>query len=259
MEYLSLLQEWLEHSRLYQEFLIHLPAPLNNIYFDLLAFFILCIWFLQWIFGSIAMIRRRKKIRKRRNDLQKAQEQAELEAVFREREMRQKQEQLDRQMKLLQMYLMFQYMPKKQYQQNENYRQIEEILRNRLTAANHNKVTNMSTSAIEQQNIYYLPEFEATEPSQNEFERLMAILGADESIKEELLSRQLAQEQMAEKNQQELDRKLKTDISWNEAEIQENVIDSERQRELERRKAMAVKLALKEQKRAERKKRGIFK
>ena len=57
---------------------------------------------------------------------------------------------------------------------------------------------------------------------------------------------------MAEQNYRELDRKMKTETVSEEV-IEEQQIDSEKQKEIERRKAMAVKLALKEQKRAERK------
>lgn len=57
---------------------------------------------------------------------------------------------------------------------------------------------------------------------------------------------------MAEQNYRELDRKMKTEAVSEEV-IEEQQIDPEKQKEIERRKAMAVKLALKEQKRAERK------
>lgn len=260
MEYLFLCQEWLKNSEIYQEFLIHLPEPLNNVYFDLLVFIVLIIWFLQWIFEGILRIRQRRSIKKRRKDLQKAQEDAEMQALQREKEMRQRQERMDKQMKFLQMYLMLQYMPKQSYQQTQVQKRIEEILRNRLTTVDIQKIqTETTMSAFDKDSLYYLPEFEQCDENiKNEFERLMELIGNDEIMQKELQNRKLEQEKIAEHNQRELDKKLKWTVDCHNTS-KETIIYLERQKELERRKAKAVKLALKEQKRAEKKKWRFWK
>ena len=221
MEVLLKWQEWLEHSKLYTEFLVHLPAPLNNVYFDLIILIILCVMVLQWILDALAMRKRYKKIRKRQKKIQEAQEYADMESLYRDREAKHRQEQMERQMKAIQMYLMLQYMPK-----------------------------NRNVQALEEHKGFYLPyddEFMKTD-----FERLMERLNADESMQMELENQKAMQDAMAEQNYRELDRKMKTETVSEEV-IEEQQIDPEKQKEIERRKAMAVKLALKEQKRAERK------
>ena len=72
MEYLMKWQAWLEHSELYREFLINLPSPLNNVYFDLLLLFIGIFMIIRWIWDSIAIHRRYKRIRKRQKKIQQA-------------------------------------------------------------------------------------------------------------------------------------------------------------------------------------------
>ena len=112
MEYLMKWQAWLEHSELYREFLINLPSPLNNVYFDLLLLFFGIFMIIRWIWDSIAIHRRYKRIRKCQKKIQQAQEYADMESMYREHEARKRQEQMEQQMKLMQMYLMLQYMPK---------------------------------------------------------------------------------------------------------------------------------------------------
>ena len=252
MEILLKWQEWLEHSQLYTEFLANLPAPLNNVYFDLIILIIVCIMVLQWVLDAIAMQRRYKKIRKRQKKIQEAQEYADMESLYSEREARHKQEQMDRQMKLMQMYLMMQYMPK-QYQGTIAYSKLQEIVRAGLPVfTDTEKRVVAEMPAIEGRNIFYLPQNE-DEPVKNEFERLMELLGADEAMQKELQSKMMEREAMAEQNQKELDKKLKTEHTQEESSVNEQQIAPELLKELERRKAMAVELALKEQKRAERK------
>lgn len=252
MEILFKWQEWLEHSQLYTEFLVNLPAPLNNVYFDLIILIIICIMVLQWILDAIAMHRRYKMIRKRQKKIQEAQEYADMESLYREREARHRQEQMDRQMKLMQMYLMMQYMPK-QYQGTVVYSRLQEIVKDGLPVFTdiENSVEE-ERSAIEGGNIFYLPQKE-DEPIKNEFERLMELLGADETMQKELMEKKAYQDAMVEKNERELDKKLKSVTILEEAVVEEQQVSPEMQKELDRRKAMAVKLALKEQKRAERK------
>ena len=252
MEILLKWQEWLEHSKLYTEFLVHLPAPLNNVYFDLVILIICSVFIFQWILDAIAMHRRYKIIKKRQKKIQEAQEYADMENLYREREARHRQEQMDRQMKLMQMYMMMQYMPK-QYQGTVAYSKLQEIVRDGLpvfTDIENNVVAEMPL--IEGRNIFYLPQNEE-KLVKNEFERLMELLGADEAMQKELMERKASQDAMAEQNERELDKKLKSETVSEEEVIEEQQISPELQKELERRKAMAVKLALKEQKRAERK------
>lgn len=221
MEILLKWQEWLEDSRLYTDFLVNLPAPLNNVYFDLIILIILCVMVVQWILDAIAMHRRYKKIRKRQKKIQEAQEYADMESLYRDREAKHRQEQMERQMKAIQMYFMLQYMPK-----------------------------NRTIQTIEEHGGFYLPYDE--EFMKTDFERLMERLDADESMQMELESQKAMQDAVAEQNYKELDRKMKTETVSEEI-IEEQQIAPEKQKELERRKAMAVKLALREQKRAERK------
>ena len=244
MELLLKWQEWLEHSKLYTEFLVHLPAPLNNVYFDLIILIICVVFIVQWILDAIAMHRRYKKIRKRQKKIQEAQEYADMESLYREKEAKRRQEQMDRQMKLMQMYMMMQYMPK-QYQGTMAQKRLQEIIREGLPVFTESE-------NIEEKGIFYLPQNEDGHVK-NEFERLMELLGADETMQKELMEKKAYQEAMAEQNQRELDKKLKTEKITEEQTAEEQQISPEMQKELERRKAMAVKLALKEQKRAERK------
>ena len=95
MEVLLKWQEWLEHSKLYTEFLVHLPAPLNNVYFDLIILIILSVMVLQWILDAFAMHKRYKKIRKRQKKIQEAQEYADMESLYRDREAKHRQEQME--------------------------------------------------------------------------------------------------------------------------------------------------------------------
>lgn len=249
MEFLLKWQEWLEHSKLYTEFLVHLPAPLNNVYFDLLILIILCVMVLQWILDAITMYKRYKKIRKRQKKIQEAQEYADMESLYREKEARRRQEQMDRQMKLMQMYLMMQYMPK-QYQGTMAQKRLQEIVRNGIPEFEGRIVPEMP--AVKGQSIFFLPQNE-DETVKNEFERLMELLGEDETMQQELLEKKAYQEAVAEQNERELDKKLKTETLTEDVAAEEQQISPELLKELERRKAMAVKLALKEQRRAERK------
>lgn len=252
MEILLKWQEWLENSSLYTEFLVNLPAPLNNVYFDLIILIILCVMVVQWIMDTIAMQRRYKKIKKRQKKIQEAQEYADMESLYREREARHRQEQMEQQMKLMQMYLMLQYMPK-QYQGTETQNRINSFLREGIPAfSDFESRVVAEMPLIEGQKVLYLPQNEK-EPVKNEFERLMELLGADETMKQQLQSKKAEQDAMVERNQRELDKKLKTETTQEAETAEESVMSPEMQKELERRKAVAVKLALKEQKRAERK------
>ena len=244
MEILLRWQEWLEHSKLYTEFLVNLPAPLNNVYFDLIILIILCVMVVQWILDAIAMHRRYKKIRKRQKKIQEAQEYADMESLYREKEARRRQEQMDRQMKLMQMYLMMQYMPK-QYQGTMAQKRLQEIIREGLPVFT-------DSENIEEKGIFYLPQNE-NQHAKNEFERLMELLGADETMQQELMEKKAFQDAVAEQNEKELDKKLKSKVVTEDVAAEEQQISPELLKELERRKAMAVKLALKEQRRAERK------
>ena len=250
MEYLMKWQAWLEHSELYREFLINLPSPLNNVYFDLLLLFIGIFMIIRWIWDSIAIHRRYKRIRKRQKKIQQAQEYADMESMYREHEARKRQEQMEQQMKLMQMYLMLQYMPK-QYQGTVTQDRIQEIVRNGIpTFSDFESKVVAEMPAIEGQRVFYLPQ---NEPVQNEFERLMERLGEDETLKKQLQSQKHEKDAMAERNQRELDKKLNTEIIIEESNEKIAQMNPEMQKELERRKAMAVKLALREQKRSERK------
>ena len=242
MEFLLKWQEWLEHSKLYTEFLVHLPAPFNNVYFDLIILIILCVMVLQWILDAFAMHKRYKIIRKRQKKIQEAQEYADMESLYREREARHRQEQMDRQMKLMQMYLMMQYMPK-QYQGTMTQKRLQEIFRNGLPEFESRIATEIP--AVEGKN--------EDETVKNEFERLMELLGADEIMQQELMEKKAYQDAVAEQNERELDKKLKSKTVTEDIAAEAQQISLELLKELERRKAMAVKLALKEQRRAERK------
>lgn len=244
MEILLRWQEWLEHSKLYTQFLVNLPAPLNNVYFDLIILIILCVMVVQWILDAIAMHRRYKKIRKRQKKIQEAQEYADMESLYREKEARRRQEQMDRQMKLMQMYLMMQYMPK-QYQGTMAQKRLQEIIREGLPVFT-------DSENIEEKGIFYLPQNE-NQHAKNEFERLMELLGADETMQQELMEKKAFQDAVAEQNEKELDKKLKSKVVTEDVAAEEQQVSPELLKELERRKAMAVKLALKEQRRAERK------
>ena len=252
MEYLLKWQEWLEHSPIYTEFLIHLPSPLNNVYFDLVVLIVGGIMLVKWIFNTIAMRRRYKKIRNRQKKIQEAKEYADMESMYREHEARKRQEQMEQQMKLMQMYVMLQYMPK-QYQGMVSQERISDILGNGLTGfIDFESRVVAETPILEGRNRAALPEHE---PVKNEFERLMEILGTDESMQQELQNKKAMQDAMVEQNQRELDKKLKSETTPEETGELNTQVSPEMQKELERRKAMAVKLALKEKKRAERKKK----
>ena len=249
MEVLLKWQEWLEQSKLYTEFLVHLPATLNNVYFGLIILVIVCVMVLQWILAAFAMHKRYKKIRKRQKKIQEAQEYADMESLYREKEARRRQEQMDRQMKLMQMYLMMQYMPK-QYQGTMAQKRLQEIVRNGLPEFESRIATEMP--AVEGKNIFFLSQNE-DETAKNEFERLMELLGTDETMQQELMEKKAYQDAVAEQNERELDKKLKSETVAEDIATEERQVSPELLKELERRKAMAVKLALKEQRRAERK------
>ena len=250
MEYLMKWQAWLEHSELYREFLINLPSPLNNVYFDLLLLFFGIFMIIRWIWDSIAIHRRYRRIRKRQKKIQQAQEYADMESMYREHEARKRQEQMEQQMKVMQMYLMLQYMPK-QYQGTVTQDRIQEIVRNGIpTFTDFESKVVAEMPVIEGQKVFYLPQNESV---QNEFERLMERLGEDETLKKQLQSQKYEKDAMAERNQRELDKKLNAETIVEESDEKTAQMNPEMQKELERRKAMAVKLALREQKRAERK------
>ena len=181
--------------------------------------------------------------------IQEAQEYANMESLYREKEARRRQEQMDRQMKLMQMYLMMQHMPK-QYQGTMAQKRLQEIVRNGLPEFESGIATEIP--AVKGQSSFFLPQNE-DETVKNEFERLMELLGADETMQQELLEKKAYQDAVAEQNEKELDKKLKSEMVTEDVAAEEQQVSPELLKELERRKVMAVKLALKEQRRAERK------
>lgn len=84
MQYLYSLQEWLEGTQFYQEYLVQMPAPLNSIYFDTLFTAFIVILLGYWIIDYIRAIMDHNHTKKMQRNyekekLRKHQQEVELE------------------------------------------------------------------------------------------------------------------------------------------------------------------------------------
>ena len=62
MDFLDSLQVWIKGTALYNDFLLHMPAPLNNIYFDTILLALVLIYCGYRVIDSVQMSKRHRAV-----------------------------------------------------------------------------------------------------------------------------------------------------------------------------------------------------
>lgn len=106
MNFLDSLQAWIEETALYKEFLLRMPAPLNNIYFDTVLLALFLIYCSYRVVDSIQMSRRHRAVKERQLELKEKAAENEIHMINHEREARNQREEMNQFMRFMEMSLL---------------------------------------------------------------------------------------------------------------------------------------------------------
>lgn len=106
MEYLDSLQAWIKETALYNDFLLHMPSPLNNIYFDTILLAILLIYCGYRIVDAIQMSKRHRAVKERQLELKEKSAENEIHIINHEREARNQREEMNQFMRFMEMSML---------------------------------------------------------------------------------------------------------------------------------------------------------
>ena len=173
MEFLDKLQAWLKGTSFYNDFLLHMPAPLNNIYFETILFAVLLIYCGYRIIDIIRMTKRNRDIKKHEEELrlrlkEKAAEN-EIDRINGEKEARNQQDNMSQLMDVMKMSMLVNTtkqvqsieqhtQPPQNFEQFREHSQQQNITRNRQKTQevfdtidienNHVSVSNDNKSSV---------------------------------------------------------------------------------------------------------------
>ena len=103
MDFLDSLQVWIKGTALYNDFLLHMPAPLNNIYFDTILLALVLIYCGYRVIDSVQMSKRHRAVKKRQLELQEKTAENEIHMINHEREARNNREEMNQFMRFMEM------------------------------------------------------------------------------------------------------------------------------------------------------------
>lgn len=106
MEFLDSLQGWIKGTALYNDFLVHMPAPLNNIYFDTILLAVLIAYGIYRVYDIIQMSKRHKAVKERQLELKEKNAENEIHIINHEREARNQREEMSQFMRFMEMSML---------------------------------------------------------------------------------------------------------------------------------------------------------
>lgn len=106
MDFLDSLQMWIKETALYNDFLLHMPAPLNNIYFDTILLAVLLIYCIYRVIDGIQMSKRHKSVKERQLELKEKATENEIHIINHEREARNQREEMNQFMRFMEMSML---------------------------------------------------------------------------------------------------------------------------------------------------------
>lgn len=264
--------EWknlIEQSSVYTGFFVNLPTPLNDVYFLTVIVVVIIIAAVKWILDLIRLSQQHRSIKKRQNEIREAQLKAELEVLRKEEAARDSQKSTDELTEMMRMYLMSQMMG--QNSSSREYSTEDDIIDVDFTELKDTcDMPSENSPSLYIEELPYenkaalvpvprIPGFENIKPKKynqspkierpnvfvgdgsSEFEKIMAQLAEDESLKKTFLEKDAKERAKAKQKEAELDAQLK---SLQEYEIKTNET-SDFEKELEKRRDLALKIAQK--------------
>ena len=106
MSVLDSLQIWIKGTALYNNFLLRMPAPLNNIYFDTILLALAFVYFIYRIVDGMQMSKRHRRVKERQLELQEKAAENEIHLLNHEREARNSKEEMSQFMRFMEMSMM---------------------------------------------------------------------------------------------------------------------------------------------------------
>lgn len=106
MDFLDSLQMWIKETALYNDFLLHMPAPLNNIYFDTILLAVLLIYCGYRVIDGVQMSKRHKAVKERQLELKEKAAENEIHIINHEREARNQREEMNQFMRFMEMSML---------------------------------------------------------------------------------------------------------------------------------------------------------
>lgn len=106
MDFLDSLQMWIKETALYNDFLLHMPAPLNNIYFDTILLAVLLMYCGYRVIDGVQMSKRHKAVKERQLELKEKTAENEIHIINHEREARNQREEMNQFMRFMEMSML---------------------------------------------------------------------------------------------------------------------------------------------------------
>lgn len=103
MNVLDSLQLWIKDTALYNDFLLHMPAPLNNIYFDTIVLALALVYLVYRVMDGMQMSKRHRRVKERQLELQEKAAENEIHIINHEREARNNREEMNQFMRFMEM------------------------------------------------------------------------------------------------------------------------------------------------------------